>query len=455
VGDACDNCTLAANRDQRDTNGDGFGYRCDADLNNDGQTNTIDLDIYRLTHRKRLGDAGYNADADFNGDSSVNTIDLYVLAELYRKPPGPGAPPPPGQGFSFVTYGDSRAGSDCKGNKHHIFLVQQMVSQDPAFVVHNGDMIQGYDDRTNFIQDGSCTAPDSYGSLRDIIAPLQSRQSVGTLPTAFFPLVGNHDDGWSTGYYPDPFDNSICDVFDMPTLVPNHTQQPYFSTKNSTRFTDTQFDSLLCSTDISHQEVYLRYAYYSFNYQRSHFVILRVNTDTHNLEACNNCSNTDRTDYANYRNIHQLDLVRSDLAAARANPEIDTIFVFLHAPLFGTSSSHPNNPSWRAPAREFTNYGVKAVFSRHNHAYERSVPVVVDATHPDGARDDTSGTVYFTTGVGGSPLSSFNPTQWYTAFRSSDYHYLKVNVEGERVSIEALAYDPSGPAMEALDSVSW
>ncbi|MGB5471915.1 MAG: hypothetical protein WBQ78_00375, partial [Gammaproteobacteria bacterium] len=36
VDDAIDNCTLVANADQRDTNGDGFGNVCDADFNNNG-----------------------------------------------------------------------------------------------------------------------------------------------------------------------------------------------------------------------------------------------------------------------------------------------------------------------------------------------------------------------------------------------------------------------------------
>ena len=88
-GDVCDNCTLIANEDQRDTNGDGYGNLCDGDLNNDGATNTLDLNLYKLAHRTSSGDTNYNADADFNGDVVINTLDLNIYKELHRKPPGP------------------------------------------------------------------------------------------------------------------------------------------------------------------------------------------------------------------------------------------------------------------------------------------------------------------------------------------------------------------------------
>jgi DNA-binding beta-propeller fold protein YncE len=89
VGNACDNCSAHANGDQRDTNGDGYGNACDIDLDNNGATNTLDLNIYKLAHRSRIGDANYNPDADFNGDGRVSTLDLNVFRALYRQLPGP------------------------------------------------------------------------------------------------------------------------------------------------------------------------------------------------------------------------------------------------------------------------------------------------------------------------------------------------------------------------------
>ncbi len=69
MGNACDNCQLVKNLNQRNTDGDRFGNVCDADLNNDLFTNAIDLTIFKT----RFGTS--NADADFNGDGFVNSID--------------------------------------------------------------------------------------------------------------------------------------------------------------------------------------------------------------------------------------------------------------------------------------------------------------------------------------------------------------------------------------------
>jgi acyl dehydratase len=89
VASLFDNCTAVTNSDQLDTNGDGYGNLCDGDLNNDGATNTLDLNLYKLAHRSALGDANYDPDADFNGDGLINTLDLNIYKGLHRLPPGP------------------------------------------------------------------------------------------------------------------------------------------------------------------------------------------------------------------------------------------------------------------------------------------------------------------------------------------------------------------------------
>jgi hypothetical protein len=87
VADNADNCTLVRNADQRDTNGDGFGNICDADLNNDCIVDTADGHIMQAL----LG--SNNPHADLNGDGVVNFRDLARLRESRFQPPGPSGVP--------------------------------------------------------------------------------------------------------------------------------------------------------------------------------------------------------------------------------------------------------------------------------------------------------------------------------------------------------------------------
>ncbi len=81
--DAQDNCINDANPAQTDSNGDNFGNACDADLNDDGVVNVVDLGILRL---RFFTD---DADADFNLDGVVNVVDLGIMRSRFFEPPGP------------------------------------------------------------------------------------------------------------------------------------------------------------------------------------------------------------------------------------------------------------------------------------------------------------------------------------------------------------------------------
>lgn len=80
-----DNCLAVANTSQTDTDGDGFGNRCDADLNNDCAVNFADLDIFRDVF------FGADANADLNDDGMINFADLMIVKESFFAPPGPSA----------------------------------------------------------------------------------------------------------------------------------------------------------------------------------------------------------------------------------------------------------------------------------------------------------------------------------------------------------------------------
>ena len=73
IVDTQDNCVFVANGDQRDTDGDGIGNLCDADLNQDCVVQVTDLGLFRTVFFTD------DADADFNGDGAVNVVDLGII----------------------------------------------------------------------------------------------------------------------------------------------------------------------------------------------------------------------------------------------------------------------------------------------------------------------------------------------------------------------------------------
>jgi hypothetical protein len=73
----------AGGASQRDTDGDGFGYVCDADLKNDGIVDSLDVAPFST----QFGTTG--PDADFNGDGVVNGLDVGPFNSMFGQAPGP------------------------------------------------------------------------------------------------------------------------------------------------------------------------------------------------------------------------------------------------------------------------------------------------------------------------------------------------------------------------------
>jgi hypothetical protein len=97
VPDSIDNCTLVANPDQRDTDGDGFGNACDPDLDNNCLVTVCTDDFFTPECGASGTDMGVmslrfltsDPDADLNGDGAVNFGDLNILLSYEGLPPGP------------------------------------------------------------------------------------------------------------------------------------------------------------------------------------------------------------------------------------------------------------------------------------------------------------------------------------------------------------------------------
>ena len=71
IPDQDDNCRLTANRNQIDTDNDGYGNACDCDLNNDDVVNQADYTDFRQLWGKT------SESADFNSDGRVKPARLY------------------------------------------------------------------------------------------------------------------------------------------------------------------------------------------------------------------------------------------------------------------------------------------------------------------------------------------------------------------------------------------
>jgi hypothetical protein len=97
VPDTDDNCILVPNgttipdaggNSQLDSNGDGYGNICDADLNDDLVVNGLDVGPFV----EQFGTSG--PDADLNGDGVVNGLDVGPFVGMFGQAPGPSGQAP-------------------------------------------------------------------------------------------------------------------------------------------------------------------------------------------------------------------------------------------------------------------------------------------------------------------------------------------------------------------------
>lgn len=123
-----------------------------------------------------------------------------------------------------------------------------------------------------------------------------------------------------------------------------------------------------------------------------------------------------------------------DSNLAQASTTADWIFVYLHRPPF-SSGSHGSDMNVRNTlCPVFETYGVDAVFSGHDHLYERSL---------------YNGITYIVTAGGGAPL--YDPNQNpnpYQIYAEKTYHFCRVTVDALTCLIEAVK--PNGTVFDSV-----
>jgi acid phosphatase type 7 len=161
--------------------------------------------------------------------------------------------------------------------------------------------------------------------------------------------------------------------------------------------------------------------YYAFTYGNSRFLVLDSNAYSFAL--------TDQTAW-----------LESQLQAARVDPKIRHIFVAMHHPPFSISLHGGHSQLRDAWTPLFERYRVDAVFSGHDHCYERG---------------EHGGVRYFVSGGGGAPLYPRSKRAESIDLKAIQYmervnHYVRVHVVGDYVEVSAFRTDGS-----VIESVSW
>jgi hypothetical protein len=88
VADGFDNCKFIPNLSQVDSDNDGYGNMCDADLDNDGFVGPNDYTVFGNAWQSTPSDSNWNPSADFDSDGFVGPND-YTIFEKYWWTTGP------------------------------------------------------------------------------------------------------------------------------------------------------------------------------------------------------------------------------------------------------------------------------------------------------------------------------------------------------------------------------
>lgn len=107
--------------------------------------------------------------------------------------------------------------------------------------------------------------------------------------------------------------------------------------------------------------------------------------------------------------------------------DIDHKIVMIHEPPFSSGRHGPNLNVRKILVPVIERYNIDLVFCGHEHLYERSI---------------VNDIPYITTGGAGSPIYFLHSgTNEYSVYAESDYHYIRLNIDGKNLTVEAIRTD--------------
>ncbi|MDW8367646.1 MAG: purple acid phosphatase, partial [Abditibacteriales bacterium] len=155
-----------------------------------------------------------------------------------------------------------------------------------------------------------------------------------------------------------------------------------------------------------------------------------------------------------YQNPAQLKWFEQTLKEAREDKAVRWLIVFQHHPLYSSTVRRLNNVGLIKTMRKMLDdYEVDLVLAGHNHNYERTYPLrdIHPTTTEKSQYRNGTGVIFVTSGGGGKSLYDFVPEMpAFTAYREKVYHYLRVKVSANTLTVEAVRTE-DGTVMERFE----
>jgi hypothetical protein len=172
----------------------------------------------------------------------------------------------------------------------------------------------------------------------------------------------------------------------------------------------------------------LKKQYYSFNHGNVHFLSLSTEVPFHSQSS-------------------QYEFVINDLEKTSSNFAIEWIIVFFHRQMYGSGSLPDDEINFRDTYHSiFDLYNIDLVLQAHQHIYERIYPIAYNQQDSDeplivnqnyNTYIRPQAPIFVTVGTGGASPTNLSYEEDYTVLRMIDYGVLNINIDNNKMSLEA------------------